>query len=101
MSHDLQSGAAQHGFHSAAIGYPPVRRIVGVGMLDEVHAGKIRIAKWVHVPELIIIFPLLLFRGAAHHALENEFAADLLDYLIQGKEWIAQMVEHTHEQHIV
>src|SRR3954453_21432351 len=39
MRRDGESGAAQHGLDAAAIWNPPVGRIVGVAVLDEVQLG--------------------------------------------------------------
>src|SRR5579884_3262149 len=40
MIQDFESSAAQHRFGTGAVGNPPVGRVVGVFLFDEIHAWK-------------------------------------------------------------
>src|SRR5215472_7535077 len=52
---DFQARAAQHAFHGAVVRDPPVGRVPGVLVLDEIHAGEIRPLKDLFVPEVVIV----------------------------------------------
>ena len=101
MRHDLQPGAAQHGFGGGPVGNPPVRLVVGVAVLDEVHLRKIGVAENILVPEVVVLVPLAHLLGAANHGLKEQPAAHLLDHFVQGIKRIAQVVEDAHEDHVV
>src|SRR5437870_6021657 len=80
MRDDSESAAAQHGFYRSVIGYPPVRRIVGIFLLDEVHRRKIGIVKNVFRPKRIVVSPLAHSFRSSNHGLKQQLAADLLDH---------------------
>src|SRR3954462_289268 len=52
---DSESGAAQHGLDAAAIRNPPVGRIVGVAVLDEVQLRIVVAIELVGGPEIVIL----------------------------------------------
>src|SRR4051795_4069873 len=51
MSDDPEPGAAQHRLRAGAVGNPPVGRIVGVALLDEMQLGKGRRLEQLRLPE--------------------------------------------------
>src|SRR5256885_6305195 len=70
----LQTRTAQHAFYGPAVRYPPIGRIIGIAVLNEVHAWKVRIFKRVHVPELVVLLPLPFLLGTTNHALEEKLS---------------------------
>src|SRR5215472_7292227 len=83
------------------IWYPPVGGIARIFLLNEVHAGEIRIAEDFCIPEMIIVAQLRTAKGTANHGLENQSSFDFLDDFVQGVKRVAQVIEDSHEQHIV
>src|SRR5581483_5089615 len=80
---------------------PPVRRVAGVAVLDEIHLRKVGIAEDLLVPEVIIrIRRPGIFRSATH-GLENQRFPHLLDDFIQREERITQVIENSHEEDVV
>src|SRR5207244_3822847 len=90
---------AQHGFYRSVVGYPPVRRIVGIFLLDEVHRRKIGIVKNVFRPKRIVVSPLAHSFRSSNHGLKQQLAADLLDHSVECQQRISQVVKDTHEEH--
>ena len=72
-----------------------------VALLDEVHGRKIWLRENLCIPERVILLPLLHIPGATHHGLENQFATHLLNQFVEGVKWVAQVVEHAHEQDVI
>src|SRR5579864_4491137 len=101
MGLDLETGAAQHGFHCAAVGDPPVGLIAGVFVLDEVHAREVGLPENVLVPELVVLLQLRGGQGAAHHGLKNQLSTDLGDDLVESEKGVTQVVKHPHKQHVI
>src|SRR5581483_5342119 len=91
VSHDVQPRTAQHRLRGSYVRNPPVRRIVSVLVLDEVHRWKIKVLENLFIPEVIVLLPLPRRFRAADHGLEQQFSPNLLHYLVQGKEGIAQV----------
>src|SRR5579872_3543733 len=85
MAGNLQPRTAQHALHRAVVGNPPIRGIARVALLDEVHAGKIRMVEYFLVPKVIVFPQRGAGQGAAHHGLEDEPAFHLFNDLVQGE----------------
>src|SRR5579884_1393392 len=101
VRHDFQPRAAQHRLGRGYVRNPPVRRIVSVLVLDEVHRWKIKVLENLFIPEVIVLLPLPRRFRAADHGLEQQFPPNLLHYLVEGKQGITQVIEHAHEQNEV
>src|SRR5450432_4334067 len=101
MRFDFQTGTPQHGFHPTMIRYPPVRWIIGIGFLDEKHSRKIALVKDIFVPEVVIVFQLRAGQRTADHRLKNQAAAHLLNHFIESQQRIPQVIEDSHEQHVI
>src|SRR5205085_5597595 len=65
MRHDGKTGAAQHRFCASAVGNPPVGRITGVAVLDEMELGVAGTIEPVGDPEIVIVLERLDVRAAA------------------------------------
>src|SRR5438477_2851903 len=100
MTFDREPRAAQHRFDAGAIGYPPVGGIVRITMFDEVQLRKSGTVEQLGGPEIVIPLHRLDGFAAALHRLKHEYIArDVLMNEIEREQRVAQVIEHTHEDH--
>src|SRR5205809_5317994 len=79
MVDDLESGAAQHCFHTSPIWNPPVRRIASVPLLHKIHLRKSRSFENFGLPEVVIILQRIdLFAPALHRLKQEKITRDVL-----------------------
>src|SRR5438105_10492671 len=101
MRHDLQTRTAQHGLRRARVRNPPVRGIAGVAFLDEVHAGKTRLAEDFLVPEVIVVIPTLFCLSSAQHGLEDQLLANFFYHFVERIKRITQVIEESQKKNVV
>src|SRR5579883_1437170 len=73
---DFKAGASQHSFDASSIRRPPIARIAGIAMLDEMKAREIRAVEGRPVPECVILGDRGGAFGAALHRLKHHQIAD-------------------------
>src|SRR3954447_236898 len=71
MVSDRESRAAKHRFHAGPVRNPPVRRIAGIALLDEVHARIAALVEDARFEERIVVRHGEDRRRATLHALED------------------------------
>ena len=96
---DREAGAPQHRLGGGGVRRPPVGRVAGVAVLDEV---QLRIAGPVELrllEEVVVLGDRLDLGRAALHALEDQqVARDVLVDQVERQQRMAQVVEHAEEQ---
>src|SRR3954454_8932655 len=98
MIDDAEAAAAQHRLDARAVRNPPVRRILRVFFLDEIHQRIAVALKHRVVPERIVVRDAGHVVAAALHALENHHVThDRVMEDVEGEQRMAEVVEHTHE----
>src|SRR5260370_8224550 len=83
------------------VGNPTVGGIARVLFLDEVHGGETRGVKNLRGSEGIVVVELGTRERGANHRLEHQSPTNFLDDFVERKERVAQVIEHTHEQHVI
>src|SRR5437870_323449 len=69
-------------------------------MFDEIHLRKIRAIENLRLPEVVIRFDRSDLGAAALHGLKHEqVLRDVFSNLVESEERMAEVVEHTHENH--
>src|SRR5215212_6427597 len=72
MVGDLEAGAAQHGFDTGAVGYPPVGRVACIFVLHEIHGRipwRIEMRRFM---EVVVAVQRSDVSRPANHRLEHE-----------------------------
>ena len=59
MIYNIKSGTAQHAFDRGAIWNPPIDRITGITLLDEIQLRETRPLEHVRFPKFVIVLDLL------------------------------------------
>ena len=72
MSHDFKARAAQHRLAAGAVRHPPVGRVGGVVVLDEVQLRIFRAIERLGLPERIVLLELADLAGTSLHRLEHQ-----------------------------
>src|SRR4051812_13636486 len=98
MIDDAEAAAAQHRLDARAVRNPPVRRILRVLLLDEIHQRIAVALKHRVIPERIVVGDAGHVVAAALHALENHHVAhDRVVQDVESEERMAEVVQHAHE----
>src|SRR4051794_28157056 len=99
VADDREAGTAQHGFGTGAIRYPPIGRIVGIAVLDEMQPGIVWPVEWLDVPEIVILGDWARRRTASLHRLEDEHVScDVLVDEVEGKQRMTQVIENAEKE---
>src|SRR4051812_41834216 len=98
MIDDAEAAAAQHRLVARAVRNPPVRRILSVFFLDEIHQRIAVALKYRVVPERIVVRDAGDVVAAALHALKNHHVAhDRVVEDVEGEQRMAEVIEDAHE----
>ena len=102
MIQDLKAGTANHGFEASIIGHPPIRRVTGIIVLDEIKFGISNPLKYVPFFEWIVGLQRCNTRRTTQHGLDdhNIFGDEFADE-IQSKERVAEVIQHTEKENDV
>src|SRR4051812_1928587 len=99
---DVKSCTSQHRFAARVIWHPPVRRIAGVAVLDEMQLRISRLIEVVAAPKVIVSRYVINLIGATLHRLKNQnVASHMLADKIERQQRVPQVIQHTHEKHDV
>src|SRR5689334_18229260 len=99
---DREAGTAEHRLDRRPVRNPPVRLVLRVAVLDEMHSREKRLLENFGVGDWVILLQRLYFTASTQHRLEDEeIARDVLADEVERQERMAEVVEDAHEQHDV